>query len=79
MEGPREVLTTAELDAMTPDERAHALDERRVTDLDDLPSAFRARVEKTGQRLASELRPKPTDRAHSGAKSGSPTSSTPLR
>lgn len=48
------VLTAEELDAMTPDERAHAFNERIVTDLDELPSEFRDRVIQTGQRLASQ-------------------------
>jgi hypothetical protein len=37
-------LTAADLDAMTPDQRAAALRERLVTDLDDLRPEFRERV-----------------------------------
>ncbi|MCP3938902.1 MAG: hypothetical protein GY708_26445 [Actinomycetia bacterium] len=47
------VLTVEELDAMTPDERAQAFNERIVTDLDELPAKFRDRVIETGQRLAT--------------------------
>lgn len=52
-------LSAAELDVMTPDERAHALVERTVIDLDDLPPVFRARVEETGRRLAAEIPAQP--------------------
>ena len=51
----RELLTAAEMDAMTPDERAAAVRERIATDLDGVPEGFRTRVEQTGQRLAAEL------------------------
>jgi hypothetical protein len=51
----RELLTAAEMDAMTPDERATAVRERIATDLDEIPDGFRARIERTGQRLATEL------------------------
>lgn len=56
MADDRKVLTAEELDAMTPDQRAAAFDERIVRDLEDLPDAFRVRVIATGQRLAAELR-----------------------
>ena len=45
-------LTAAELDQMSPDERAAALRDRLVTDLDELPKPFRHRVEETARRLA---------------------------
>ncbi len=47
------VLTAEELDAMTPDERAQAFNERIVTNLDELPAEFRDRVIETGQRLTN--------------------------
>lgn len=47
-------LTAAELDDMSPNERAHALRERIVTDLDALPAEFRARIEQTARDLGSE-------------------------
>ena len=48
-------LTAAELDQMSPDQRAAALRDRLVTDLDELPATFRQRVEETARRLAEEL------------------------
>mgnify|MGYP001822178606 CR=1 FL=1 len=50
------LLTAEELDAMSPNERAAAFDERIVRDLDELPPAFRTRVMKAGQELADDLR-----------------------
>jgi hypothetical protein len=49
-------LTAAELDQMSPDQRAAALRERLVTDLDELPAGFRQRVEETARRLVERLR-----------------------
>jgi hypothetical protein len=48
------LLTASELDAMSPDQRAAALNARVVTDLDALPLEFRQRVIETGARLAAE-------------------------
>ena len=48
----RKLLTAPELDGMSPDERAAAVNDRVVTDLDQLPSEFRDRVVATGRRLA---------------------------
>ncbi len=39
---------------MSPDERAAAVNDRVVTDLDELPPEFRDRVVATGRRLAVE-------------------------
>lgn len=50
-------LSAAELDEMTPDERAVAVNTSVVADLSELPDRFRERVERTGERLAEELRP----------------------
>lgn len=52
-----EVITAAQLDAMSPDERARVVREHIVTDLDELPEGFRRRVEATAARLAEQLRP----------------------
>jgi hypothetical protein len=52
----RRLLTAPELDAMTPDQRAAAVGERIVTNLDELPAEFRQRVLDTGARLAAERR-----------------------
>ncbi len=41
---------------MTPDERARAVDERIITDLDDLPADLRSRIETTGAYLAERHR-----------------------
>ena len=50
------LITAAELDEMTPNERAAALTERIVTDWDLVPAAFRAQVEATGARLAEQMK-----------------------
>lgn len=50
----RKLVTAAELDAMSPDERAAVISERIVTDLDELSPEFRDRVLATGRRLAVE-------------------------
>jgi hypothetical protein len=52
MSRDRQLLTAGELDGMSPDERAAAVNDRIVTDLDELPAEFRDRVIATGQRLA---------------------------
>jgi hypothetical protein len=61
MADERKMLTAAELDPMSPDQRAAAVRERLVTDLDDLPDEFRRRVVETGRRLADELQPRAGD------------------
>jgi hypothetical protein len=50
------LITAAELDEMTPNERADALTERIVTDWDQVPAAFREQVEATGARLAEQMK-----------------------
>lgn len=55
MADKREILTAEDLDAMTPNERAAALDERIVTEVDKLPTVFVDRVMVTGRRIADEL------------------------
>jgi hypothetical protein len=52
----RELLTAAQLDAMTPNERQAAFNDRIVTNLDDLPTEFRNRVVATAERLGRERR-----------------------
>jgi hypothetical protein len=49
------VVTAAELDQMTPDQRAAVFNERIVTSLDDLPDEFRQKVIDTAHRLANQL------------------------
>jgi hypothetical protein len=53
-EAPR-LITAAEMDRMTPDERAAAVNERIVTDWDDVAEAFRQKVIATAHRLADEF------------------------
>ena len=50
----RKQLSVAELDQMSPNERAKAVRERLVTEPDDLPEDFRRRVFDTARRLASQ-------------------------
>lgn len=50
----RQLVTAAQLDAMSPNERAAALGEHLVTDFAELPEEFRERVLATGRRLAIE-------------------------
>jgi hypothetical protein len=54
-DAPR-LITAAELDEMTPNERADALTARIVTDWDLVPAAFREQVEATGARLAEQMK-----------------------
>jgi len=54
MRDERKLLTALELDEMSPDERAAAVNDRVVSDLDELPAEFRDRVVATGRRLAVE-------------------------
>ncbi len=54
MRDERKLLTALELDEMSPDERAAAVNDRVVADLDELPAEFRDRVVATGRRLAVE-------------------------
>jgi hypothetical protein len=51
-----ELLTAAQLDAMTPNERMAAFEQRVVNDLDELPEEFRNRVVATAERLGQERR-----------------------
>lgn len=50
----QELLTAEDLDAMTPDERAAAFDERIVRSWDEVPAEFRTQVEATARRLSAE-------------------------
>ena len=49
-----ELITAEALDDMSPDERAAAVREHIVTDLDELPADFRQRVVATAERLARQ-------------------------
>lgn len=48
------VITAAEFDQMTPNERAACIDEGIVTDWDQVPAEFRERIVATARRLAAE-------------------------
>lgn len=50
----RKLITAAELEEMSHNERATAANERIASDLEELPPDFRARVLSTGERLAIE-------------------------
>lgn len=51
-----ELLRAAQLDAMTPDQRMAAFEQRVVSDLNELPREFRDRVVATAERLDQERR-----------------------
>jgi hypothetical protein len=51
-----ELLTVADLDSMTPNERAQAVNARVVMTSSKLPPAFRASVIATAERVADELK-----------------------
>jgi hypothetical protein len=50
------VVTAAEMDRMTPLERAAAVDASVVRDWGQVPDAFRREVEATARRLSASLR-----------------------
>ena len=50
----RPVVSAAELELLSPNERARLVDERSTGGLSDLDPAFRETVEKTGRRLLEE-------------------------
>ena len=52
-EHPR-ILTAAELDAMSPNERAQALRDRIISDPTALPPEFRERIERTARDLGTD-------------------------
>jgi hypothetical protein len=51
----RKMVTAADLDLMSPNERAAAFAERVILNLDELPKGFRAQVLETGAVLAAKL------------------------
>ncbi len=52
------LVTAAELDALTPDQRAAAMGERIVTELNTLPEHFQQRITDTATMLAAALPPR---------------------
>ncbi len=55
MSGERRIITAAEMDRMTPAQRAEAVRAGVVHNLDELDPEFRRRVEARARQLATEL------------------------
>ena len=55
MATPRKIITAAEMDKMTPQERADAVDASIVRSWDDVTPEFRDRVLARAKQLADEL------------------------
>ncbi len=53
---PRKLITAAEMDKMTPQERADAVDSATIRSWDDVPEPFRSEVLATAKRLGERLR-----------------------
>jgi hypothetical protein len=51
----QKMVTAADLDLMSPNERAEAFAERVILDLDELPEEFRSKVLETSAVLAAKL------------------------
>jgi hypothetical protein len=56
MADKQDLVTAAELDAMTPNERLAVFEQHIVTDLNQLPETFRNHVIATANRLGEERR-----------------------
>ena len=56
MATPRKIITAAEMDKMTPQERADAVDAGIVRSWDDVTPEFRDRVFARAKQLADELK-----------------------
>ena len=57
MAEPDRIVTAADMDAMTPQQRADAVDAGVVHDWADVDGAFRERVEDRARQLARHLHP----------------------
>ena len=55
MSAKREVTTAAEMNTMTPQQRADAVDAGLVLNWDDVPTEFRARVQRRAKLLDEQL------------------------
>ena len=53
---PNRVLTAAEMDSMSPQERADAIEAGRARSWDDVPEPFRTEVLRTATALGAKLR-----------------------
>lgn len=52
----RKIITAAEMDKMTPQQRADAVDAATVTSWDDVPEPFRSHVLAEAKELGARLR-----------------------
>jgi hypothetical protein len=55
MSNERRVVTAAEMDKMTPNERAEVVKASIVRDHSTLDAAYRARIERRGREIASAI------------------------
>ena len=55
MSSERKIITAADMDKVTPQQRADAVRASVVTNLEDLDPAFRERVERRAKELAQSL------------------------
>ncbi len=56
MATPRELITAAQMDKMTPQERADAVESATIHSWDDVPEPFRSEVLATAKELGERLR-----------------------
>jgi ActR/RegA family two-component response regulator len=56
MAEPRKIITAAEMDQMTPQERANAVDASEVRSWDEVPETLKANVFETARRLGDKRR-----------------------
>ena len=56
MPTPRKIITAAEMDKMTPQQRADAVDSATIRSWDDVPEPFRSEVLATAKELGERLR-----------------------
>jgi hypothetical protein len=56
MAEPRKIITAAEMDQMTPQERANAVDASEVRSWDEVPETLKAKVFETARRLGDKRR-----------------------
>ena len=56
MSHPRRIVTAAEMDKLTPQERADVVDASEIRSWDEVPDTFKERVFDTARRLGDERR-----------------------
>ncbi len=56
MAEPRKIITAADMDQMTPQERANAVDASEVRSWDEVPETLKAKVFETARRLGDKRR-----------------------